>query len=738
MGKHYEMTPGAILDSANTWQGNQTFADDVLLALGTGSTSRFSWDTTDPNANALLLQMPPGGSVDVPVLAIGQSIESVNLGLFDTVVNPKIALFGIGAVTTGCTWDFRKARGSIGTPTAITSGDDLGTISAFGYSGAGGYVEACRILFDSEGTVATGRLPGKIVFSTATDATTSVLTAALTLNSAQLATFGGAVAINGKGTLGWTSTAATAGEDGFKVTTTDSVVQSAGMVRSIVVSHTVTGAKTGSADQEGVSSDMFLNANTQYAYALAGYIADSGNKNHDFSAGATVYIENLGSGTIGNVIGVDIGINSTNLAAGRHTGIRIRNHSGTAKSAIDFESAFTYGLDFSNGQTAAAIATAEFHLSNGATIDNINSGVLIHTATSVRIAGAFDHNPATLSGTPATTGCWFDQAAQTFTDNATAQSGTAAKMVFNAFQQPTLAATNLTVTTTEVVNLYVAAPVQGTNETFTAAYAAEFAGVTNAAQYHALKLSTGGTSAVILARFYQGTTERGSIQFTDNNSVSVVGVAYARLIGTAGGQTDSIICGGGIALNIGGAAMLTLTGSKVFKSDSATPIGISVTNAGTVGTLGMLVIPVKADTGEPNDAAMGNQPGCIAYNSYDNVLLVRDTTTDNPLSVAVAGYQIQTKVPALAGGYYHPKQYWPTPTDKDARQMVDETICPECGEPILAGEDAPAVAWWPNGLYPVGLSGRQAVHAIAGHLHLEKDAVIQELRAKIKALERRN
>ena len=48
----------------------------------------------------------------------------------------------------------RKSRGSVASPTVITTGDDLLTISGFGYVGATNtYQEACRITFDSTGTI---------------------------------------------------------------------------------------------------------------------------------------------------------------------------------------------------------------------------------------------------------------------------------------------------------------------------------------------------------------------------------------------------------------------------------------------------------------------------------------------------------------------------------------------------------------------------------------------------------
>ena len=67
--------------------------------------------------------------------------------------------------------NFRKSRGTVAAPTVITTGDDLATISGFGYVGATNtYQEACRITFDSTGTIsdsATG-IGGIIRFLAAT------------------------------------------------------------------------------------------------------------------------------------------------------------------------------------------------------------------------------------------------------------------------------------------------------------------------------------------------------------------------------------------------------------------------------------------------------------------------------------------------------------------------------------------------------------------------------------------
>lgn len=166
--------------------GDVTMPD--LGSIGFGGVAKVSWDSTDANANKLLVQLPAGGGTDVPVIVIGQSIEAVDLGLYNGVVDPRVCLMGVGAVTTGPGLDLRKARGTAASPTVVTTGDDLGTIRAYGCVAAGEYVQAAEIRFDMAGTIATTRGPGTITFLTATDAAPSVLTAALTISAAQLVT----------------------------------------------------------------------------------------------------------------------------------------------------------------------------------------------------------------------------------------------------------------------------------------------------------------------------------------------------------------------------------------------------------------------------------------------------------------------------------------------------------------------------------------------------------------------
>ncbi|PCI28011.1 hypothetical protein COB55_04680, partial [Candidatus Wolfebacteria bacterium] len=82
-----------------------------------------------------------------------------------------VSQFSIGSAnSTSYALNVRKARGSVTTPTVITTGDDLLTISGYGHVGASNtYQEAAQILFDSTGTIAdsTTGIGGIIRFSTA-------------------------------------------------------------------------------------------------------------------------------------------------------------------------------------------------------------------------------------------------------------------------------------------------------------------------------------------------------------------------------------------------------------------------------------------------------------------------------------------------------------------------------------------------------------------------------------------
>jgi hypothetical protein len=140
-----------------------------------------------------------GGNNEVGFSIYG--VEQFHLGV------TSVASFSRGSAdATSYLVRGRKSRGSVASPSVITSGDDLLAISGFGYVGATNtYKESCRITFDTEGTIndtGTGRCPGVIIFSTSTDVNSGVLAEAFRLTSAQAAIFAGIPRFNGTNTTG--------------------------------------------------------------------------------------------------------------------------------------------------------------------------------------------------------------------------------------------------------------------------------------------------------------------------------------------------------------------------------------------------------------------------------------------------------------------------------------------------------------------------------------------------------
>jgi len=598
--------------------------------------------------------MPAGGATDVPVLVIGQLVESVNLGLFNGVVDPRIALFGVGAVTTGTTLQFRKARGTVAAPTAITSGDDLGTISGFGYSGAGGYVESARILLDSTGTIATTRVGGQIVLSTATDAAPSVLTAALTIDAAQLATFSGGILLNaadarhieitGAATsaqlyIGGTAILAS-GEQAIYINCPSETAATNGIWITL-------GSTVITGDLSGIRSRVYANAASAGASVRGGYLEAKmsaaskfaamleGSLSHaDYSAGTATISGDVRGFT--SHISQGAGLNAANLygilisiqTRGDETittddvGLKIKNEAvgGNGRqmdAAILIDdvnmgggtAGFALGVDFSG----AVIATADIKFHHGSII--LDSATTL-TITPIDVAALVVNSAS---------------AALTIT-----QAG-AGKCVSFTGGDVYLDAARLTLTANS---------------------------------------STYGAGKVL--DYFDGVNSR-------NHNLTLTAA-------TAGSD---------IILSPDGA--VTVVGGKVLKSSSATEIGLQVTNAAlTVGTAGSIQTPYLESTGALfTDAIGGNLNGCIGLNDDTDagpIYTLEARMNGAWISVALSGVGIPKRRDYKPNPdiIVHPNQIYKCDIWSDAggvntliakdRPSIDETICIKCGKPMVKGD----------------------------------------------------
>jgi hypothetical protein len=176
-----------------TLSGDISVGNDVLLAdggtVGITSNELLTWNAagTITVGGADLLIANGNGQVlgHTAQLTVGGVTGEFQM-LGTAAADSTISLGQWSAATTAPIITFYKSRNTtIGSYTAVTSGDDLGSIIAYGDDGTDDDTESSKILFDSEGTIGTGRVPGIITFSTATDAATSTLTEALRITSGQ-------------------------------------------------------------------------------------------------------------------------------------------------------------------------------------------------------------------------------------------------------------------------------------------------------------------------------------------------------------------------------------------------------------------------------------------------------------------------------------------------------------------------------------------------------------------------
>ena len=177
-------TPGIVLGGtagANT-PGLSTGSQRVQACYGGGSA--FQWYFNSGKGYLLLAQdrgldfANPQLSADTGYggpYGYGLTASNVVIGIATASVENLRWVAGTQQVSYGSAdavsyaLSFRKSRGTVASPTVITTADDLATISAYGYVGATNtYREATRIRSDSIGTVsdATTGVGGEIVLGT--------------------------------------------------------------------------------------------------------------------------------------------------------------------------------------------------------------------------------------------------------------------------------------------------------------------------------------------------------------------------------------------------------------------------------------------------------------------------------------------------------------------------------------------------------------------------------------------
>lgn len=129
---------GVTIDGVVIKDSGATFAGDVVLSNGfgiiIGHTALLAVAETTP---------------ELQILGTAAPDSSLVLGRYSADINPA-------------SLRFYKSRAAIGSLATVVTGDELGAIRAYGDDGTDADTRSSAIIFDTEGTISTGQVPGII------------------------------------------------------------------------------------------------------------------------------------------------------------------------------------------------------------------------------------------------------------------------------------------------------------------------------------------------------------------------------------------------------------------------------------------------------------------------------------------------------------------------------------------------------------------------------------------------
>ena len=355
----------------------------------------------------------------------------------------------------------------------------------------------------------------------------------------------------------------------------------------------------------------------------------------------------VGTSNLGNISIINNTISTT-------SGTLNLSPAGTANIVLttSTSSLVTVNSTISSSKTTASTSTTTgaIRLVGGIGINNttdatsISSGGTITTAGGVSIAkslyvGTLTTLGSSYSGSPFTTsGTFFTTAsASTFTDNATAASGTVSQWVGSYFSRPTIAASNTGITYTNAATLRITdAPTAGTNVTITNAYSLWVAGGN-------INLGT------------------GIIINSNSNSTTSSTTGSLRLSGGIGinNSTDaSSTTNGGSFTTLGGMAI----GKKIFvgtsidvpiatigTSLSSPLVSITGSTASTSSTTGSLTLAGGIGINNSTDATTSSSGGSFTTSGGAAIGLKLYVGTSIDVPVATIGTSLSSPLISITG-----------------------------------------------------------------------------------------
>jgi hypothetical protein len=167
LGVGATLTSGAMVQVTNT-----TAADAALVVKGAASQTGLLLDIENSAGTSLVVVNSAGNLVIGSGTAVASisGVTSSNQILGSSAATSSMLISRYSADSNGPSIYFGKSRNAtVGSHTANTSGDRLGNINFNGSDGTN-FVAASSICADSEGTISSGVVPGRLLFFTTNSA----------------------------------------------------------------------------------------------------------------------------------------------------------------------------------------------------------------------------------------------------------------------------------------------------------------------------------------------------------------------------------------------------------------------------------------------------------------------------------------------------------------------------------------------------------------------------------------
>jgi hypothetical protein len=165
---HSDISPGTTITTSSG-----TTVPLTIQNNGTGN----SFVVNDLASDTTPFVINSDGQVGIGVTSPGyrlHNFHSTNAGIgIEGNSNVSLSLYRSSTDGNAGSINFRKARGSTGTRTTVSTDDNLGVIQFSGYDGAASTLSSAVYGY-SEGSVSSGVVPGRLVFNTSDSSGTSV------------------------------------------------------------------------------------------------------------------------------------------------------------------------------------------------------------------------------------------------------------------------------------------------------------------------------------------------------------------------------------------------------------------------------------------------------------------------------------------------------------------------------------------------------------------------------------